>query len=136
MKLSFRLPLLACASVAALLAAPAANAHDSGLPHRQAKAAAVAEDSTSVPLFENLGSHSYLVTTANPLTQAYFDQGLRWAWAFNHSEAQRAFRAAQKLDPTCAMCFWGEAYVLGPNINAGMDPEAAANAAEAVAQAR
>ncbi|CAH2394767.1 hypothetical protein MES4922_110211 [Mesorhizobium ventifaucium] len=56
-KLSFRLPLLACASAAALLAAPAANAHETGVPHRQAKAA-VAEDSTSVPLFENLGSHS------------------------------------------------------------------------------
>ncbi|TIL54817.1 MAG: tetratricopeptide repeat protein [Mesorhizobium sp.] len=136
MKLSFRLPLMACASVAALLAAPAANAHETGVPHRQAQAAAVGEDSTSVPLFENLGSHSYPVTTANPLAQAYFDQGLRWAWAFNHAEAQRAFRAAQKLDPTCAMCFWGEAYVLGPNINASMGQEAAANAAEAVAQAR
>jgi tetratricopeptide (TPR) repeat protein len=137
MKLSFRFPLLACASVAALLAAPAVNAHDSGLPHGQAKAAAAVEEhSTSVPLFENLGSHSYPITTANPLAQAYFDQGLRWAWAFNHAEAQRAFRAAQKLDPTCAMCFWGEAYVLGPNINAGMGPEAAADAAEAVAQAR
>ncbi|TIL35613.1 hypothetical protein [Mesorhizobium sp.] len=70
MKLSFRLPLLACASAAALLAAPAANAHETGVPHRQAKAAA-GEDSTSVPLFENLGSHSYPVTTANPLAQAY-----------------------------------------------------------------
>jgi hypothetical protein len=65
MKLSFRLPLLACASAAALLAAPAANAHVTGVPHRQAKAAVVGEDSTSVPLFENLGSHSYPVTTAN-----------------------------------------------------------------------
>jgi hypothetical protein len=95
MKLSFLLPLLACASVAALMAAPA-NAHDSGLPHRQAKAAVVGEVSASVPLFENLGSHSYPVTTANPLAQAYFDQGLRWAWAFNHAEAQRAFRATRR----------------------------------------
>ncbi|TIQ96746.1 MAG: hypothetical protein E5X44_07370 [Mesorhizobium sp.] len=95
MKLSFRLSLLACASAAALLAAPAANAHETGVPHRQAKAA-VAEDSTSVPLVENLGSHSYPVTTANPLAQAYFNQGLGWAWAFNHAEAQRAFRAARR----------------------------------------
>jgi tetratricopeptide (TPR) repeat protein len=137
MKRSLRLHLLACTSVAALLAAPPANAHDTGIPHDQTKTAvAVDNPSTSVPLFESLGNHSYPVTTANPLAQAYFDQGLRWAWAFNHAEAQRAFRAAQKLDPICAMCFWGEAYVLGPNINAGMSPEAAANAAEAVARAR
>ncbi|MER8422853.1 hypothetical protein [Mesorhizobium sp. M1403] len=72
MKLSFTLPLLACASVAALLAAPAANAHGSGLPHRQAKAAAaVGDDTTSVELFENLGSHSYPLTTTSPLAQAY-----------------------------------------------------------------
>ncbi|WP_353646812.1 tetratricopeptide repeat protein [Mesorhizobium sp. WSM2239] len=128
--------LLACTSLAAVLAS-AANAHDSGLPHGQAEAAAAVEKAaTDVPLFENLGSHSYPVTTANPLAQAYFDQGLRWAWAFNHAEAQRAFQTAQKLDPTCAMCFWGEAYVLGPNINAGMGPEAAAKAAEAAAKAR
>ncbi|WP_292626551.1 hypothetical protein [Mesorhizobium sp.] len=62
MKLSFRLPLLACASVAALLATPA-NAHETGVPHRQAKAAVVGEVSASVPLVENLGSHSYPVTT-------------------------------------------------------------------------
>jgi tetratricopeptide (TPR) repeat protein len=129
--------LLACTSLAAVLAASAANAHDSGLPHGQAEAAAAVEKAaTGAPLFENLGSHSYPVTTANPLAQAYFNQGLRWAWAFNHAEAQRAFQTAQKLDPTCAMCFWGEAYVLGPNINAGMGPEAAAKAAEAAAKAR
>jgi hypothetical protein len=49
--------------------------------------------------------------------QTYFNQGLRLTYAFNHGEAQRAFRKAQKLDPDCAMCFWGEAPVLGPNIN-------------------
>jgi hypothetical protein len=82
--------------VAALLAVRPANAHDAGLPHRQGKAAVVGEVSASVPLVENLGSHSYPVTTANPLAQAYFNQGLRWAWAFNHAKAQRAFRAAQR----------------------------------------
>src|SRR5690606_38942733 len=27
----------------------------------------------------------------------------------------------QQLDPNCAMCFWGEAFALGPNINAPME---------------
>ena len=62
------------------------------------------------------------------LAQQYFDQGIRLAFAFNHAEARRAFRKAQRLDPACAMCYWGEGLVLGPNINAPMEPSAAAPA--------
>ena len=76
------------------------------------------------PLFKDLGNLHFKISTTNALAQAYFDQGLRLTFAFNHAEAARAFRAAQKLDPQCAMCFWGEALVLGPNINASMLPEA------------
>ena len=47
------------------------------------------------------------MSTSNARAQQYFDQGLRLAYAFNHWEARRAFRAAQKLDPQCAMCYWG-----------------------------
>jgi hypothetical protein len=60
----------------------------------------------------------------SPIARKYFDQGLRLVYAFNHDEAIRAFQAAQKLDPSCAMCFWGEALALGPNINLPMDPSA------------
>ncbi|MFL1011224.1 tetratricopeptide repeat protein [Flavisericum labens] len=69
------------------------------------------------PLFENLGSHSYKVTTNNTLAQKFFNQGLRLTYAFNHAEAHRSFMEAARLDPNCAMAFWGQAYVLGPNIN-------------------
>src|SRR5690606_22974147 len=68
--------------------------------------------------------------------QRYFDQGLRLSYAFNHGEARRAFQAAQRHDPACAMCYWGEALILGPNINAPMDPAAVAPAIAAVARAR
>ena len=61
------------------------------------------------PLWDGLGSVNYKISTSSAEAQAYFDQGLRLAYAFNHGEAQRAFRKAQKLDPSCAMCFWGEA---------------------------
>jgi tetratricopeptide (TPR) repeat protein len=87
-------------------------------------------------LYTDLGALRFRVTTRNPKAQAYFNQGLRLAFAFNHAEAQRAFREAQKLDPRCAMCFWGEALVLGPNINAPMLPQAHGAVMDALAHAR
>jgi tetratricopeptide (TPR) repeat protein len=91
---------------------------------------------TEPPLWTGLGSITYKITTANERAQAYFDQGLRLAYAFNHGEAQRAFRMAQKLDPDCAMCFWGEALVLGPNINLPMQEDAVAPAYAAAQKAK
>ena len=91
---------------------------------------------TEPPLWPGLGSITYKITTANERAQAYFDQGLRLAYAFNHGEAQRAFRMAQKLDPDCAMCFWGEALVLGPNINLPMPEDAVAPAYAAAQKAK
>ena len=88
-----------------------------------------------VPLYDNLGTLSFKVGTRDAKAQAYFDQGIRWAFAFNHAEAQRAFQAAQKADPKLAMAWWGEALVLGPNINAPMMPEAVAPALAALAKA-
>ena len=91
---------------------------------------------TEPPLWDGLGSITYKITTANERAQAYFNQGLRLAYAFNHGEAQRAFRKAQKLDPDCAMCFWGEALVLGPNINLPMQEDAVAPAFAAAQKAQ
>ena len=75
----------------------------------------------SVPLYTNLGNHRHPVTTAVPRAQDYFNQGIRLVFGFNHGEAIRAFREAQRLDPSCAMCFWGEALAHGPHVNAPMD---------------
>jgi len=88
-----------------------------------------------VPLYRNLGALAFNAGTRVAQAQAYFNQGVRLAFAFNHAEAQRAFQAAQRLDPECAMCFWGEALVLGPNINAPMVPEANPPALAALARA-
>jgi tetratricopeptide (TPR) repeat protein len=87
------------------------------------------------PLLSGLGRLSYPITTSNKLAQQYFDQGVRLALAFNHGEARRAFRRAGEIDPNCAMCSWGEALVLGPNINAPMDPAAVEPAVGAVDRA-
>jgi tetratricopeptide (TPR) repeat protein len=88
------------------------------------------------PLWDGLGSLSYKITTPSPAAQNYFDQGLRLAYAFNHAEAQRAFREAEKLDTHCAMCFWGEALLLGPDINVPMAEEALQPAFAAIQKAR
>jgi tetratricopeptide (TPR) repeat protein len=86
-------------------------------------------------LYDNLGKLTFKAGTNNVKAQAWFDQGVRLAFGFNHAEAQRAFREAQKLDPRCALCFWGEALILGPNINVPMMPDANAPALAALAKA-
>jgi tetratricopeptide (TPR) repeat protein len=87
------------------------------------------------PLYGNLGNLHWRIATSSRKAQAYFDQGLILALGFNHAEAQRAFREAQKLDPACAMCYWGESLILGPNINVPMMPEANAPALAALEKA-
>lgn len=75
------------------------------------------------PLLDGIGDHHFEITTDNELTQRFFDQGLTFAYAFNHQEAERAFREAARLDPNCLICYWGIALVLGPNFNAPMPEE-------------
>ena len=84
-------------------------------------------------LLEGLGEHSLPVTTSSETAQRYFDQGLALTYGFNHAAAIAAFEQAAELDPNCAMCFWGKALALGPNINAPMGPDAG-RAAHAAAQ--
>ena len=75
----------------------------------------------SAPLFNDLGSYRRPITTGSDLAARYFAQGLVLAYGFNHAEALRSHREASMRDPDCAICAWGEAYVLGPNINKPMD---------------
>jgi tetratricopeptide (TPR) repeat protein len=87
------------------------------------------------PRLQNLGSHTFKVSTRNQQAQRFFDQGLRLSYAFNHAEARRAFREAVRLDPNLAMAYWGQALVLGPNINAAMESSEEPGAFELVQQA-
>src|SRR5262249_48256181 len=89
----------------------------------------------AVPLFHDLGTWTHKVT-ATPGAQKYFDQGLRLYYGFNHAEAIRAFREAARLDPNCAMAWWGVAISAGPNINFPMDEAGAKIAAEAIDHAK
>lgn len=69
------------------------------------------------PLLEGFGAAEATVTTSVPQARQFFAQGMALGWAFNHGEAVRSFKAALAADPACAMCAWGVAWQLGPNIN-------------------
>lgn len=82
--------------------------------------ATLAQWADGAQLFGGLGDFHRGITTRSPDAQAYFDQGMRLLWAFNHDEASRSFAKAAQLDPGCAMCFWGVALTVGPNYNLSM----------------
>ena len=88
------------------------------------------------PRLQNLGTHTFPVSTSSPEAQLFMNQGLNLAYAFNHAEAGRAFREAARLDPDLAMAYWGQALVLGPNINAAMESAEEPHAYELVQLAR
>jgi tetratricopeptide (TPR) repeat protein len=87
------------------------------------------------PRLQNLGTHTFPVTTKNRRAQLFMNQGLNLAYGFNHAEAARAFAEAARLDPGAAMAYWGHAFVLGPNINAPMEAENEPKAFELVRKA-
>lgn len=87
------------------------------------------------PVLSGLGTHSMPVPSLRPETQPFFDQGLRLLYAFNFAEAERAFREASRLDPDCAMAWWGIAMANGPSVNHVMTEEDAEEAEEAIERA-
>jgi tetratricopeptide (TPR) repeat protein len=87
------------------------------------------------PRLQKLGTHVFPVSTKNKQAQLFMNQGLNLSYAFNHAEAGRAYREAERLDPNLAIAYWGEALALGPNINAPMDPAAEPKALEVVQKA-
>jgi tetratricopeptide (TPR) repeat protein len=135
--------------MAALLAGTAfislASAHEDGAEKRgkelfqQGRAYAEstkAEDDRARPaLYDGIGTFRISVTTKSREAETYFKQGWALAWNFNHAEARRAFKEAQRLDPSFAMAHWGEALVLGSNINDPMRAEAVVPAYEAITRA-
>ena len=95
---------------------------------------ALAEDKT-IPLYQTLGNFGRKITTSDPMAQRYFDQGLRLAYAFGREAAARSFREAYGWDQDCAMCYWGEAWAMGPYQNEKMSEENAQEAYPAIQKA-
>ncbi|HSR53478.1 MAG TPA: hypothetical protein VLV83_21855 [Acidobacteriota bacterium] len=93
------------------------------------------EEGQIAPYLDGLGDHSHAVTASGEDVQKFFDQGLALTYGFNHAEAIRAFREGARRDPGCAMCYWGQALALGPNINSRMSSENAEKAYIAIQKA-
>lgn len=74
----------------------------------------------SIGLYSGIGRSDVPVGEMEPEARRYFDQGLAFAYGFNHLAAIRSFQRAREIDPDCAACWWGEAMANGPNINAAM----------------
>ena len=81
------------------------------------------------------GNWHHPVSTKNAQAQAFFDQGLRQIYAFNHDEATRSFERAAELDPKLAMAQWGIAESVGPNYNDPASEGRFVRAHEAIAKA-
>lgn len=115
-------------------AVPAAATHVHYAP--DARAAQPGPDGQVAPRLQKLGTHVFPVSTRNQAAQQFINQGLNLAYAFNHAEARRSFREAARLDPNLAMAYWGQALVLGPNINAMMEPNDEPHALDLVRRAQ
>jgi tetratricopeptide (TPR) repeat protein len=112
----------------------AAQEHQ-GHEHDMATPAADSAAPGRTPIYDNLGSYHMAITVRSPVAQQYFDQGLRLTYGFNHDEAVKSYTEGIRQDSTCAMCWWGIAYALGPNINLPMDTAAVRPAWEALQHA-
>lgn len=132
---------LSAFALASLLRVSGAAAQDAAPPvhqHYQKPAGydqAAAPGMPLAPRLQNLGTHAFPVTTKSDRAQLFVNQGMNLAYGFNHAEAARAFAEAARLDPACAMAFWGQALVLGPNINAQMNADDEPKAYEAAQKA-
>jgi tetratricopeptide (TPR) repeat protein len=128
-------PTLYCPAFAVCVALSVATA-GVAQEHKHPPGQPTTSQATAVtPLYDNLGTLEHRITTRSPTAQQYFNQGLRLVYAFNHDEAIKSFKEGLKHDSTCAMCYWGVAYALGPNINLPMDTSAALPAYDAAQKA-
>jgi tetratricopeptide (TPR) repeat protein len=82
-----------------------------------------------------LGTFSRPISSKSPEAQAYFNQGFQLMYGFARAEAGRSFREAERRDPDCAICYWGEAWVWGPYVSEGRTPEHEARAYAAAQKA-
>jgi len=112
-------------------AAPPNHIHYESTP----EAAKPSPTGALAPRLQNLGKHALPWVTCAPAAKPWINQGINLAYGFNHAEAGRAFAEAARLDANCAMAWWGQALVLGPNINAPMAEADEARALEFVHKA-
>ena len=74
--------------------------------------------------------NGHLAITATPEAQMWFDQGLNLLHDFWDYESARAFEQGIRVDPNCAMCYWGlyQALMFRHGIGTGYSDQALAGA--------
>jgi tetratricopeptide (TPR) repeat protein len=126
---------LICCCVLATVGAAQTQTPSHPHPPQPEEANAPGPEGQLAPRLQNLGDHKFPVSTRSKQAQLFINQGFNLVYGFNHAEAIRAFREAARLDPNCAMAYWGEALALGPNMNMPMPPEAEPEAWRAIQKA-
>ena len=136
--IQFNGELLSLLDPSARMASLCGGGKSASMRDRIAMVAAIvqAQQPPAIRFYDGLGKIDFPISTKNAEAQRYFNQGLGFAYGFNHAAAIASFREAQRLDPGCAMCFWGEALAHGPNINAPITPDANTLALKAVAKSQ
>src|SRR5690242_4820295 len=102
------LRVLCCASVIVISSGLSASAqtaacHNAGMEMKTLPAPA----SLPAPIKMTGIGNSHFAITATPEAQAWFDQGLSLLHDFWDYESERAFEQGVRVDPNCAMCYWG-----------------------------
>ena len=82
-----------------------------------------------------MGPFTRPISSRNSEAQAFFNQGFQLTYAFARPEAVRSFREAETRDPECAICYWGEAWAWGSDLNWTMSAEEAPLAYAAIQKA-
>jgi tetratricopeptide (TPR) repeat protein len=117
-------------ALAGILSVPASGQSMQGMAHADTAA-------PKTPMILNgYGNGGFAITTGNAKAQAFFDNGMQLDAAFAHAAAREAMQESVRLDPQCAMCRWGLAWVSGPTINFTKTEDEVAELAKSVDEAQ
>ena len=102
-----RIALIATVIITNALCAAVASAQATACHSGIQMKALPAPESLPVPVKMSGIGNSHLTITAAPEAQAWFNQGLTLLHDFWDYESERAFEQGVRVDPKCAMCYWG-----------------------------
>ena len=99
--------VLGCLLTPWLLLAPSGRAQASMAGHAMGMRDELPPDKLPAPEKLTGVGNVHVKITAAPEVQMWFDQGLNLYYDFWDYESARAFQQSIRIDPNCAMCYWG-----------------------------
>jgi tetratricopeptide (TPR) repeat protein len=97
----------AMAAITVGIATPRAVAQTGTMCHAMGTQDEIPPDKLPAPQKLDGIGNVHLKITASPEAQMWFDQGLNLYHDFWDYESARAFEQSVRIDPHCAMCYWG-----------------------------